>query len=384
MTSNPHPARTWSGYLTHRYDVSGLITIGSEVPLHELEYFREPSLGRHHDIEIRVGHVGGGAHRRTMLTTFDAPPGVCYEEHMGRLGANFRVDAGDHIDVTVTALLAHSPHVLYTNVIEALLRFVLVGKDRMLLHSACIELDGQGILLSARTDTGKTGTILRLLRTGRAKFLSDDMTILAPSGQAWCFPKPLTISQHTLRAIDVGDLTTHEWRRLRFQSKLHSREGRRVGMRLAEWNLPIMGMNAVTQFVVPPPKYVVDRLVECDVAPTVQVDDVFIIERGRSAVAHLGQAEALAQLIANTDDAYGFPPFSQFAPRLVIGADDYDHLREKESAILANALAAMRIRRLASESYSWADDIPLLIGDREPPAGAPLAAVLRLPAETTA
>ena len=61
-------------------------------------------------------------------------------------------------------LLARSPHVVYTNILEALLRFVMVSRGRMLLHSACVELDGHGLMLSALTDTGKTGTVLRLLR----------------------------------------------------------------------------------------------------------------------------------------------------------------------------------------------------------------------------
>ena len=33
-------------------------------------------------------------------------------------------------------------------------------------------------MLSALTDTGKTGTVLRLLRESGGRFLSDDMTIL--------------------------------------------------------------------------------------------------------------------------------------------------------------------------------------------------------------
>ena len=65
----------------------------------------------------------------------------------------------DRIRVTVSPLLARSPHVLYTNVVEALLRFVFVSRGRMLLHSACMEIDGVGVMLSARTDTGKTGTV---------------------------------------------------------------------------------------------------------------------------------------------------------------------------------------------------------------------------------
>ena len=42
---------------------------------------------------------------------------------------------------------------VYTNILEALLRFVVADRGRMLLHSACLDFNGHGIMLSARTDT---------------------------------------------------------------------------------------------------------------------------------------------------------------------------------------------------------------------------------------
>ena len=96
---------------------------------------------------------------------------------------------------------------LYTNVLEALLRFVAVSAGAMLLHSACLELDGRGILLSARDRHRQDRHRAALLREQGARFLSDDMTILHSDGRASCFPKPLTISHHTLRAVQAGDLT---------------------------------------------------------------------------------------------------------------------------------------------------------------------------------
>ncbi|MGH3444244.1 MAG: hypothetical protein ACRDPB_02600, partial [Nocardioidaceae bacterium] len=187
-----------TGYLPYRYSVSGILTIGSQIALPELEYFRAPTLGKDLDIEIRVGRVGRAAPRvRARLLRFEGPPGVRYEEHLGRFGANFALDLGDRIHVTISRFLARSPHVAYTNIIEALLRCVMAARGSMLLHSACVEIGGRGVMLSARTDTGKTGTVLRLLREQGARFLSDDMTILMPDGTAHCFPKPLTISNHT-------------------------------------------------------------------------------------------------------------------------------------------------------------------------------------------
>lgn len=356
-----------TSYFAHRYDLGGVLTIGSEVPLKELEWFRSPAVSAGFDIEVRVGQVAAGTRRRTVVTTYAHPAAVHYVEHLGRLGANFQVEMGDPVKVTVSPLLGRSPHVVYTNIIEALLRFLFVAQGRMLLHSACLELNGVGIVLSAKTDTGKTGTVLKLVREQGAKFLSDDMTVIDVTGQAWAFPKPLTISQHTLRAIDIDELTAAEWRRLRMQSRLHSKEGRRFGLALGELNLPIMGLNALTQLLVPPPKYPVDRLVPAEITRTTQLEHVFILERGEPVVHAVAPEEALAELIVNTDDAYNFPPFKYFAPALTIGNENYEQLRARERDILAGALSQTRVRRLASNDFSWADSIHALTAEQHEP-----------------
>lgn len=351
-----------TGYLPYRYQIAGHLTVGSQIPLRELEYFREPQLGRNLDIEIRVGKVGSaGLRTRAQLMRFHGPNGVRYEEHLGRLGANFAIDLGDQIKVTISSLLAKSPHVAYTNIIEALLRFALASRGRMLLHSACLELDGTGLLLSAKTDTGKTGTVLRLLRERGAKFLSDDMTIIDEDGGARCFPKPLTISSHTLRAVDPGDMSRVEWMTLGLKSRLHSKGGRGIGLWLGQANLPIMTANALTQLLVPPPKYGADRLVACDVIEATTIRDLFIIERGTPALSEIDPMAAIDELIENTEDAYGFPPFSFLAPVLVIGGEEYADLMRRERDILAKALTNIRIRRLASDCFGWADEIPGLL-----------------------
>lgn len=356
------PVSATSRYLPYRYSIDGVLSVGSQVPLKELEYFRAQWLGNDVDLSIRIDQVGTGPRTRALMTQHVAPAGVSYSEHFGRLGANFRVQIGNKIEVTCSPTLARSPHVLYTNVIEALLRFIAVSRGVILLHSACLELDGHGLLLSARTDTGKTGSVLKLLREHGAKFLSDDMTILHPDGHATCFPKPLTISHHTLRAVQAGDLTAAEWRRLKLQSRLHSKEGRNFGLVLAGLNIPIMGINSLTQRIVPPPKYNVDRLVECNVIRNTQIENLFVIERGDPVLADIPFDEAIQTLVENTDDAYGFPPFRQMAPSIVIGDDDYAELRRKEREILVQAMTDIRVRRLGSNTFSWAEDIAHLLG----------------------
>ena len=194
------------------------------------------------------------------------------------------------------------------------------------------------------------------------------MTVIDRDGNAAWFPKPLTISAHTLRAVSAEDLTPSEWRRLQIQSRLHSKGGRSIAMALSRFNLPIMGINALTQILIPPPKYTVDRLVPCQMASATRVSELFIIERGSPRMVDIDKSDAMAQLLENTEDAYGFPPYRYLAPAINIGAKDYHELRAAERDILSGFLGNVRVRTLASNSFSWADEIPLLIGQDEDPS----------------
>jgi dolichol-phosphate mannosyltransferase len=346
------------------YDLHGIISIGSDVILPELAYFRverEAGDTRQPDVGIRLGSVGRPRARTRMLRSSDGSS-IRWEEHLGPLSANFAIDFGEHIAVTTSRALARSPHVLYTNVVEALLRFVFVERGYMLLHAACLEVDGRGLMMSARTDTGKTGTVLKLLRTCEGRFLSDDMTIVDSSGVARSFPKPLTISEHTLRAVNAGDLSRSEWRRLRIQSRLHSKEGRGFAMKLAESNVPIMTINGWTQRAVPPPKYHVQRLVTCELTSTTTIDRLYIIERGEPHHSVVQKAGAMVELLENTEDAYGFPPYRYLAQALSVGGHSYDELREQERLILASAMESVEIHRLGSDDFTWADQIAAALG----------------------
>jgi dolichol-phosphate mannosyltransferase len=352
----------------HYYDVHGLVSIRSEVQLPELGYFQVGPFSREADITIRRGYVGA----RRMISKVQASmsPGLfVYREHLGSAGANFRVDLDNRITVTVSPLLAWSKHVVYTNIVEALLRFVLVNKGYMLLHSATVRLGEETIMLSAQTDTGKTGTILRLLQEhpDASAFLSDDMTIISGEGEALSFPKPLTISSHTLRAVNTKVLTPPRRLVLAFQSRIHSKEGRQFALLLARLNIPIIAVNAITQILVPPPKYMINRLV-----PTARYSDhgivrrIFNIGRGPDAEVPLSHEETLTTLLANTEDAYGFPPFSIMERAITLRSrnlrkgkkQDISTLRTMERGILDDFLRNVSACRLMSPNFGWADVIP--------------------------
>ena len=340
----------------HQYDIDGILRIVSAVALPELKFFKVAEV-ECPDLVIEVARVGGIRPRvRSALVAKGS--GLLYQEHLGSLFANFHIEMGNPVHVKAGPLLALSPHVLYTNVVEPLLRFLLVKRGFMLLHAACISIEGKSIMLSAQTDTGKTSTILSLLRRHGGTFYSDDMVVVSDQGTASRYPKPLTISAHTLRSVPQNRLAPMQRLSLAWQSRLHSRGGRATGKRMAQFNVPMMALNAGVQMLIPPPKYMITDLVDCEIGGRIPIRHVFLIERGSpTMVAGVTQADALPELLANTEDAYGFPPYAQLAPQLVFEGEGYDELRLKERKILSGALHAAEVTRLRVDDFSWPEMI---------------------------
>ena len=350
----------------HCYEVDGMVSVASQVRLPELEYFRCAAAARP-SLHVFAGMVGGIAPRSRVLISNQGQT-LTWREHLGGLGANFAVDGGEPVRVTVGPLLAMSPHVVYTNLVEPLLRFLLVQRERILMHGATVGLNGQTVTLSARTDTGKTSTVLRLLRAHRGIFYSDDMVVVSRDGRVSRYPKPLTISAHTLRATPRHRLGLGARFTLPARSRLHSREGRSLGRRLGEMNLPIMAMNALVQALCPPPKYPVTDLVDCEIGAETRLEHLFVIERGQEPqVAPISREQAVGLLLENTEDAYGFPPYGRIAPSLVLGRHGIAELKEREREILSSALAGCSPVRIVTGGYDWPDVIEDLVGLRTDP-----------------
>jgi hypothetical protein len=354
----------------HNYDIDGLARIASAVPLPELEFSRSEGPVTA-DLVVDRGLVGGLLPRTSRSLVLDGD-GLTWLEHVGSLGGNFSIHFGDPLRVTVGPLLSVSPHVVYTNLVEPLLRFMLVRRGRVLLHAATVELKGRTVMLSAQTDTGKTSTVLRLLQRHGGTFYSDDMVIVDREGWLTSYPKPLTISAHTVRSTPHHRLKAGNRLTLPVQSRLHSRGTRAVGKRMAELNLPIMSMNAAVQAVVPPPKYMVSELVDCVIGRGGRVEQVFLIEHGhRTVIDEVRGGEAIEALLRNTEDAYGFPPYPILAAHISVGGLGHAELKRRERAILESALGQRPLTRIVAADYGWADVIVRRIGlDGDRPADA--------------
>src|SRR5271157_3137969 len=348
------------------YGLHQILTIDSTVLLPELEMFRVPKFTGKATIQIRVGKPKA----RPATARRPAERYHFYKELFLHLGFEIEIDIEKKISMLVSHLLRISPHVLYTNVVEPVLRWAFVERGYALVHGATVAFGDRAYMITARTDTGKTTTLLKILSHQRstidnASFLSDDMTLVSADGYALTFPKPLTISQHTLQAVDPAVLTWQENLALFFQSRIHSREGRQIAFFLGKTKLPMATVNGLVQLLIPPPKYSIQRLIPgVKMTNKAKLAGLFIIERGEDQDVMLESSEAIEILLKNCEDAYGFPPYGAIKEFLYL-ANGKD-LRPVEHTIIRKALSGLPANLIRSSHLEWWRRIPLFVNEIAP------------------
>jgi len=343
--------------LNWRYDIHGIIAVDSERRLPELDKFLCRTPTALPTITVRVNDLDYLPIGETVDAS-ESDPVVSYRER-GGFAISMKMGLID-TDVTVSNFVAKSPHVMYTNVVEPILRWRLVEFGYSLVHAACFSDGEHAYLVTARTDTGKTTTMLKLLNQSDLSFISDDLVVMSADGVVRTYPKPLTISAHTVHALRNTDLNRRERLALIPQSRIHSRQGRVFAFLLTKFRLPVASINAIVQRLVPPPKYHVERLVRgVSSQRTATFDGMFVIERGGQGEVMLSTDEALEILLANCEDAFGFPPYSSLE-RLMLATSEYD-LRRRQEEIIAAALSSVPVLDMKSESLDWAERIPAAI-----------------------
>jgi dolichol-phosphate mannosyltransferase len=354
---------TWS------YDIHGIVLISSQTPLPELERFQVPALAGVPDIEVTVSNRGFGGLRRNVTVT-EQDGEVTYIEHLGRFGFAAKIDVETLSRIQVSKLLRRSPHVAYTNVVEPVVRWLMVRKGYILAHAACLQVDGHGVLITARTDTGKTTTCLKSIKEQGSGFVSDDMVIIDPEGRALSYPKPLTISSHTLHAVKGAPMPTTTRAALQIQGRIHSKFGRSVGMAIGNVNLPVATMSALVQMAVPPPKFHVDRLIpEAELVTSLDLDRLVVIERGDALLRELDEDTAFEILSDNTEDAYGFPPYPRIESSFTDGYID------AERAIRRKVIGRVEAVLLRTPDRNWFERLPQLAAGMAVPFGVEVVRV---------
>lgn len=339
----------------YSYDIHGIITVQSHAKLPELEKFRVRHLNSVPTVLLEFKNFSR-RDKGELIDLTDASARIRYDEKLKGKGFAIEVEVSEQTRIWTSKMITRSPHVLYTNVVEPILRWKFVEMGYALVHAACFTDGDEAHLVTARTDTGKTTTMLKVLELGNYGFLSDDLVLLDADGFVHTYPKPLTISNHTVHALKSAELGPIERLFLPIQSRLHSKSGREFALYLASKSIPVATLNATVQRIIPPPKYHVDRLVPgSSVTKSAMVKTLTIIQRGDEQRHDLPPEDALSILRENCEDAFGFPPYQSL--ETLLHTCSGDDLRFTEQEIMRRGLAQVEARLFSSSSMGWADDI---------------------------
>lgn len=349
------------------YNLHDIIKVESDVILYELEYFASNEFNNP-NLRVRtVDSLQGGIRfaRKIMEDRSNNSHKILYTEHLGSAGAQFSIDFGNRIEVVVNKMISKSKHVLYVNLVEPLLRFLFISRGYILLHSACLDKNGSGLLMSAPPDTGKTTTVLKCVKNGFS-FLSDDMTIIRLPNEALCFPKPMTISSHTFKtAVSVSNSRDTDWN-MRIRSLVHSKTGRTFMHKLAKLNVPIFTINTVGQSIVRPPKYGIHSILkDANIKNNTTVNNLFFLKREGNEFTELDTDVALDLAIENSDDAFIFPPYAELLKYIAINGKTAFELLGEEKKLLHSFLSGISCHMVKSETRGWFNMISEFTENRE-------------------
>ena len=338
------------------YNIHGIVKVKSEVSLYELEYFASDEFADA-DIVLDVkDSITSGIQFKRTLTPEPHPDyyKVKYSEHFGSLGAQFSIEFSDKVNIAINKLITKSRHVVYVNLVEPMLRFLLISKGFVLLHSACIDIKGNGILFSAPPDTGKTTTVLKCIKSGFS-FLSDDMTIVRLPNEALCFPKPMTISAHTYKTATTVADNDHDKIQYKLRSLIHSKTGRQFMHKLARYNVPIFTLNTIGQAIIKPPKFKIESLLQSvAIQEKTRVKSLYFLERdGNEQTEEVPTKVALRKAIENSDDAFLFPPYADLIQHINIGGKTAKELLQEERSMLEKFLTGINCWIIKSDKRAW-------------------------------
>jgi len=75
--------------------------------------------------------------------------------------------------------------------------FLMHWEDKTKMHASAVVINDDGYIFAAPPNTGKTTTVMELLKQGH-QFLSDDWVVVGSKGEAYCYPKNIRIFDYNL------------------------------------------------------------------------------------------------------------------------------------------------------------------------------------------
>jgi hypothetical protein len=175
--------------------------------------------------------------------------------------------------------------------------------DRLLLHAAAADLDGTGVLIPAKMESGKTTLVTGLLDRGLG-YLTDEAASVTPGLVLEGYPKPLTVDEGSWATLAHHRPRVHEDLEPYFDSQWHV-PAQRIGPVVRRSRLGLV----VFRRYEPDTPLRFDRLTPADalepaIASTFVTDRTYLaVSRLRALVAVLEQVPAYELVGGELDEA---------------------------------------------------------------------------------
>ena len=157
---------------------------------------------------------------------------------------------------------------LWNSLLSAVIFLKLLQNDRSFIHSACASIKNHAFLLAAFPDTGKSSTVLSIVKEcEKAEYLSDDLTIIDRNGNVYCYPIPITMSSRVIGVIDKKEIGSKHMLKFKFCSFLQRHL--------------ITNYLSSRLFKFPPKAYIWDILKNVKIARKSKISAVCLLEFGK-------------------------------------------------------------------------------------------------------
>ncbi|MFO7662444.1 MAG: glycosyltransferase [Chloroflexota bacterium] len=333
------------------YDIHGILTIASQIPLDDLAYFRMTNPPTMSDMQIRIDRHG---------TPSRVPGAICYDEHLGRFGFGLTILPGDFTEVVVSPLMETSPDFLYTNIVEPVIRWMLVTRGYSLARTAALRISGpdksiERALLIAGQPNMSYG-LIRLCKLHGLSFMGDDRIIMGRDRLVRSFPKQVTISHDML---SESENSLRQSLILGLQRWLYSQPVRRFGLFFSQHQLPAATVNTYLQRIIPQPKFQLQGMADSIPFADLAHPSTFLYLGKNSGDVESFQQDQAIDILSSDNITSGFQPYPSILRELNHWGDR--NWLEEERSILREALSGIHLEQWESGTDRWWEQMPQII-----------------------
>lgn len=190
-----------------RYDIHGFIRIESDVDLKN-SFFKVSNLNPNLIIDVVDGIGYNVSECNKVGWNFYGVPDGNFLYYHGVRSEVLIENIEDCTKLTVNkAFFNKNRGKMWNSLLSAVISLKLLQNNRSFIHSACASIKNHAFLLAAFPDTGKSSTVLSIVKEcENAEYLSDDLTIIDRNGNVYCYPIPMTMSSRVIGVIDKKEI----------------------------------------------------------------------------------------------------------------------------------------------------------------------------------